>query len=101
MRRPVWLVMATLLILTACEGPKEAAGREQDRLLAANNAVADGGAGLNQRRGEAQDRADRADMKARDARADALESEADRLRTEADIAADRLDAQAKVVRGRN
>ncbi len=90
--------MVALILLTACEGPKEAAGREQDRMLAENGPGPDGSAASNQRRGEAQDRADRAKAKARDARADALESEADRLRTEADIAADRLDAQAKLIR---
>jgi hypothetical protein len=92
------LAVLCLCSLPACEGPKESAGREQDRAMAANSSVPLSGTGPNQRLGEAQDRADRAEAKARDAKADALESEADRLRTQADIAADRLDAQAKTVR---
>ena len=98
MRPSAILTIVGLFCLSACEGPKESAGREQDRAIAANSSVPTSGAGPNERLGEAQDRADRADAKARDAKADALESEADRLRTEADIAADRLDAQAKTVR---
>jgi hypothetical protein len=98
MRRLVSLAIACLCGLSACEGPNESAGREQDRAIAANSSTPMDGTGPNQRLGEAQDRADRADAKARDAKADALESEADRLRTQGDIAADRLDAQAKTAR---
>jgi hypothetical protein len=92
------LTLLGLGALMGCEGPKESAGREQDRAIAANTGEALSGAGPNQRIGEAQDQADRAEAKARDAQADALESEAKRLRTQADIAADRLEAQARTVR---
>ncbi len=98
MRPLLCLAFVSILAFVGCEGPKESAGREQDRVIAANSAVPLSGAGPNQRLGEAQDRTDRADAKARDARAEALESEANRLRTQADIAADRLDLQAKAVR---
>lgn len=92
------LAVACFCCLTACEGPNERAGREQDRALTANSSTPVSGEGPNQRLGEAQDEADRADAKARAAKADALESEADRLHSQADIAADRLEAQAKAVR---
>jgi hypothetical protein len=92
------IALAALYSLAGCEGPKESTGREKDRLIAANTAQPAVGRGPNQLLGEAQDRADRADKKVRDTRADALESEADRVRTQADIAADRLEAQATDVR---
>ena len=96
--RAALVALAALYGLAGCEGPNESTGREKDRLIAANTTQPAVGPGPNQLLGEAQDRADHADRKVRDARADALESEADLLRTQADIAADRLEAQATAVR---
>jgi hypothetical protein len=87
-----------MVSLGACDGPNEQAGRERDRAdaIAAGQNVTD--EGPNERLGEAQDRLETADRKAKDSAADALESRGEQLRKQADIEADKLDAQARVVR---
>jgi hypothetical protein len=93
------LISALALVgLASCNGPKELAGREQDRASAAKSNVPVSGDGPNQRIGAAQDKADRAQANARAAKAGALESQAENLRTQADVAADHLEDQAKSVR---
>lgn len=87
-----------MVLVGACDGPKEQAGRERDRREAAAAGQNITGQGSNERLGEAQDRVDRADREARDAAAAALESRGDQLRRQADIEADKLDAQARAVR---
>lgn len=88
-----------LALLGACEGPNEKAGREKDRSAAVAAGQNFTGEGPNQRLGEAQDRVETADRNARDAAAAALESRGDQLRGQADIEADRLDKEARAVRG--
>lgn len=87
-----------LLLLGACEGPNQKAGREKDRadaVATGQNVTSDG---PNERLGEAQDRVDSADRKAREAAAAALQSRSAQLRGQADIEADRLDEQARKLR---
>jgi hypothetical protein len=57
------------------------------------------GEGPNELQGEARDRVERADRKATEAAADALEARADQMRSAADIEADKLDDQAEAMRG--
>lgn len=93
-------VIATLFAVfavAACDGPKETAGREQDRMSAAANGQ-EARDGANAMLGAQQDRLDEAARKVRDAQADALERQADKLRTDADVSADRLEDQARSVR---
>lgn len=87
-----------LLALSACDGPNEVAGREQDRAAALANNSSQVGEGANEARGEALDRSQDAAAAVREAKADALERQGDQMRTDADIAADKLDQQAKRVR---
>lgn len=91
--------LAGTLVLAACSGPKQKAGAEYDK--AADNAagVAYNGTGPNERLGEAQDKADRAAAKARDAQADALKQQGREIKSDADAKADKLEEQAKAIRG--
>ncbi len=92
------LFVPAMVLIGACDGPKEQAGRERDRAEAAAAGRNITGQGPNQQLGEAQDRVDRADRKAKDAQAAALESRGDQVRKQADIEADKLDDQARTVR---
>ena len=85
--------------LAACNGPNQQAGRERDRADAAAAGINVTGEGPNERLGQAQDRVDSADRKEKDAAARALESRGDQLRKQADVEADKLDEQARAVRG--
>lgn len=92
------LLSTALAVVSGCDGPKEKAGREQDRVRANAAGVDAPAEGPAEKIGEAQDRADAAAAKARDAAAKALETRADALRRDADVAADRLEERAKAVR---
>jgi hypothetical protein len=90
-----WLI---LISLGASQGANEKAGREKDQAEALANGQNVSGEGPNQRLGEAQDRVDAADRKAREASASALERRGDQLRGQADVEADRLDKEARAIR---
>lgn len=85
--------------LTACSGPKQKAGEEQDKANANAAGITYNGTGPNEQLGEAQDKADRAATKARDAQADALKQQGKEIKSEADAKADKLEEQAKAIRG--
>jgi hypothetical protein len=92
------VAMGCLLALSACEGANEKAGREADQAAAAATGQNYTGEGPRQRLGEARDRTERAEAKAADAAADALERKAEAMRTRADLEADRLEEQARTIR---
>lgn len=94
----VLLALMCVTGLAACDGPNEKAGRDADRAEAQAAGHNVTGEGPNERIGEAQDRVVRADARASDAAADALEKQGDQMRTQADLAADRLDEQARSLR---
>ncbi|MFZ5706422.1 MAG: hypothetical protein ACOY5R_14325 [Pseudomonadota bacterium] len=94
------LTLACLASLTACDGPNEKAGRDADRAEAAAMGENVTGEGPRERLGEAQDRVEKADARASDAAAEALEKQGDQLRTQADFEADQLDEQARGLRDR-
>ncbi|RYD57259.1 MAG: hypothetical protein EOP83_21110 [Verrucomicrobiaceae bacterium] len=97
-RSGVVLVLVCLTGIVGCDGPNEKAGRDADRVEAQAAGRNVSGEGPNERLGEAQDRVERADARATDAAADALEEKGDRMRAQADLAADRLDEQARSLR---
>ena len=90
--------IALLTALSACSGPNQKAGREQDRVDATAAGVNLTGEGPNERLGEAQDRVEAADRKAKEATARALQARGEQLRKSADVEADKLDTQAKAIR---
>jgi len=92
------VALGCLAALGACDGPNEKAGRDADRAAAAAAGQNQTHEGPNERLGEARDRVERADTKATDAAADALERQGDAMRTKADLEADRLDEQARRLR---
>lgn len=92
------LLWVCCLALTACDGPHEKAGRSADQAAAQSLGQNQTGEGPNERIGKSQDRVERADGRARDAAADALERQGDKLREQADLDADRLDERAKALR---
>ena len=86
------------LMLTACEGPNEKAGKARDKATAAAQGSSYAGEGPAERIGKAQDRAAEAANDARDAEAKSLRKQADAMKAGADVEADRLEQQAKSVR---
>ena len=100
MNRTAVVAAATLALgLGACDGPKEKAGAAQDQTAANAAGVAYKGNGPAEQAGEAADRADRANAKARDAQSDALKDQGRAIRSQADAEADTLEAQARAIRG--
>lgn len=90
------IILACAFGLGACDGPHERAGREADKaVMTGQNETREG---PNERRGEALDRVERADARATDAAADALEKRGDQIRIQADLDADILDTQARTMR---
>ena len=87
-----------LIALTACDGPREKAGREADRAAAAVAGVSQPEEGPNEKLGEAQDRVERADAQATRAAAKALDKQAKQIRAQADLEAERLEKQAEKMR---
>lgn len=85
------------LMLSACEGPNEKAGKARDR-AAATAGSSYAGEGPAERIGKAQDRAAKAASDARNAEANSLRRQADAVRAGADVKADRLEQQAQSVR---
>lgn len=94
----VVLALVCLTGVAGCDGPNEKAGREADRAEAEAAGHNVTGEGPNERLGEAQDRVEKADARASDAAADALEKQGEQMRTQADLSADRLDEQARSLR---
>ena len=92
------LALAGLMVVAACDGPRENAGENADLASGAVNSADTLRQGPAERLGEAQDLADRRAKEAREAQAKALEAAADEKRTVADQEADALDEQAKRVR---
>lgn len=90
--------VAGTLMLAACSGPKQKAGEEQDKAAANAAGVPYNGHGPIEQLGEAQDRADRAATKARDAQADALKQQGKEIKSDANAKADKLEEQAKAIR---
>lgn len=98
MRYGMMSAAAGLLALAACDGPKEKVGKQMDKEAAAASGVPYNGDGPNQRLGAAEDRADKAAAKERDARADALKESGDKVRAAADVEAQKLEEQAKAIK---
>ena len=86
------------LMLSACEGPNEEAGKARDKATAAARGSSYRGEGPAERIGKAQDRAVEAASDARDAEAKSLRRQADAVKAGADVEADRLEQQARSVR---
>ena len=97
-RRLSALTLLGIVALTACSGPNEKAGREQDKAAATAQGQAYTGEGPNQRIGEARDRASAAEQNVRDAEADALKAEGRNLQRQAEIGAARLDEKSRAIR---
>lgn len=91
-------VLASALLLGACQGPEAQAGTEKDKAAAVAAGRSYDGDGPNERIGAARDRAADAAEDAREAEAEAVEKERDRIRSAADIEAERLEQEAKAVR---
>lgn len=92
------IVLAGLLTLAACDGPRENAGENADFAageVGSNDTLRQGPA---ERLGEAQDTAAKRAEEAREAEAKALEAQADEAREAADLQADALEDQADRVR---
>lgn len=93
------LALAALIVLAACDGPRENAGENADFAAGAvgsNDTLRQGPA---ERLGEVQDAAAERAEEAREAEARALEAAADEKREAADQQADALEEQADRVRG--
>lgn len=86
------------LMLSACEGRNEKAGKARDEATAAAQGSSYAGEGPAERIGKAQDRAAEAASDARDAEAKSLRKQADAMKAGADVEADRLEQQAQSVR---
>lgn len=85
-------------MVTACDGPKEKAGAARDEAAANATGIPYDGNGPAARAGRAADRVDRANARARDSQADALEDQGRAIEAQADAQADRLEQQAKGLR---
>jgi hypothetical protein len=92
------LALFSIVALTACNGPNQEAGREQDKASATARGEPYSGSGPNERIGEVRDRAAAAEQNVRDAAADALKAQGRNLERQADINATRLDEQARSIR---
>src|SRR3546814_7867248 len=66
------LALFSIVALTACNGPNQKAGREQDKASATARGEPYSGSGPNERVGEVRDRAAAAEQNVRDAAADAI-----------------------------
>ena len=93
-----YIALAGLILLSACDGPAQKAGREQDQATANLAGQNYSGEGPNERIGVSVDRADQATQEARRAAEKASKKEGDAIRRQADVGATRLDEQAKAVR---
>lgn len=100
MRHGIIIAAIGLLALSACDGPKEKAGKQMDKEAAAASGVPYNGDGPNERLGAAEDRADKAAKKELDAKADALKEQGSKIRSDADVEAQKLEEQAKIIRDR-
>src|SRR3546814_1010893 len=69
------LALFSIVALTACNGPNQEAGREQDKASATARGEPYSGSGPNERLGEVRDRAAAAEKNVRDAAADALKAQ--------------------------
>ncbi len=92
------ILLSTLILVSACDGPRENAGEQADFNAGAVNSEDTLRSGPAEELGERQDEAAQALEKAKDAQADALETVADQTRAEADEKARLLEEQAKAVR---
>lgn len=100
MRGLMPLLLAPAVLLAACDGPNEKAGKERDKAAAAATGRPYSGTGPGEQIGEAQDRAADAANDARKAQASALRGQAHAIKTDADVEADRLEQQAEAIRDR-
>lgn len=84
------------VVLTGCDGPHEKAGKQADQAAGIKPGLFR--EGPQQRLGKLEDRAEHAQTRAIDARADALKDQAKTVRASADSQADVLERQAAEVR---
>ena len=92
------LLAGYVALAAACNGPHEQAGRDQDKSAAQSRGERYSGSGPNQRLGQAQDRADDADRRLRDANGEVLKAQGHEIRRHADVDATRLDEQSRAIR---
>lgn len=92
------VLIALPLLLAACDGPAEKAGKAKDRAAAEAAGVPYAGNGPNQRLGEAQDRITEAQQAEVRAHEQSLDRRKDAIKTNADIAADELESKAQSIR---
>src|SRR3546814_11076425 len=90
------LALFSIVALTACNGPNQEAGREQDKASATARGEPYSGSGPNERIGEVRDRAAAAEQNVRDAAADALKAQGRNLERQADINATRRSEERRV-----
>ena len=83
-------------VLTGCDGPHEKSGKQADRAAGVKPGMFR--EGPQQRLGKLEDRAEHAQARAIDARAEALKDQAKTMRASADSQADVLERQAAEVR---
>ena len=93
-----WVLLSCCAALAACNGPHEQAGRDQDKSAAQSRGEPYRGSGPNQRLGQAQDRADDADRRLRDANGEVLKAQGREIRRHAEVDATRLDEQSRAIR---
>lgn len=91
-------LVVLIAMVTACNGPNERAGKEQDKATAAALGQPYSGSGPNQRIGEAKDRAVNAHKEADEAAANALSAKGDEIKRQADVQAASLDEQSREIR---
>lgn len=91
-------LLAGLVAVAACDGPRENAGENADLASGAVQSEDTLRQGPAERLGEKQDLAERRAREAREAEARALEAAADEKRAAADQEADQLEEQADKVR---
>ncbi|VWX47182.1 hypothetical protein [Novosphingobium sp. 9U] len=89
-------LVACTTLLGACDGPHEQAGEKADAAAGVQQGPFE--SGPSESLGEAQDRVERDQRRAVDARADAAEAKADEVRESADQKADALEKEADAVR---
>src|SRR3546814_20832256 len=92
------LALFSIVALTACNGPNQEAGREQDKASATARGEPYSGSGPNERLVEVRDRAAAAEQNVRDAAADALKEQGRNLERQAKINATRPDEKAQIGR---
>jgi hypothetical protein len=92
------LAFAALMVLAACDGPRENAGENADFAAGVVNSPDTLRQGPAEKLGEAQDIAAKRAEEAKEAEAKALDAAADEKRAEADQEADALEQQADAVR---